>query len=99
MVYDLQAGVKHLVPAFPTTAVDPTGAGDAYVGAFTVSWTEDGNALEAALRATVSASFIVEQFDTRHCLTIDPSSAHRRVESRRGKVHTIPLLESEEIIK
>lgn len=44
-----RAGAEFRVPAFPVTPVDPTGAGDAFCGAFAVALAE-GQPLEAALR-------------------------------------------------
>ncbi|HZS90668.1 MAG TPA: carbohydrate kinase family protein [Chloroflexota bacterium] len=61
VIYD-QAGAAVLaVPAYPADVVDPTGAGDAYAGGFMVSYIETGDPLEAALRATVSASLVIER--------------------------------------
>lgn len=50
------------VPAVPTTIMDVTGAGNAYCGGFLVGLGSGLGVLEAALRATVSASFALEQF-------------------------------------
>ena len=56
------AGDAYTVPAFPTTVVDTTGAGNAYAGGFVVGLADGGNVAEAAAKAAVSASFAIEQF-------------------------------------
>ncbi len=61
VIYDRSRTAALVVSAYPTTVVDPTGAGDAYAGGFMVSYIETGDPLEAALRATVSASLVVER--------------------------------------
>jgi ribokinase len=60
ILYDsLREQLTH-IPAYPATAVDPTGAGDAYCGGFLAGWLLTGDVLSAALYGTVSASYIVE---------------------------------------
>lgn len=54
------ARVYH-IPAFPTNAIDPTGAGDTYAGSFIVEYDRTGSNLEAALFASAAASIMVEQ--------------------------------------
>lgn len=56
------AGDAYAVPAFPTTVVDTTGAGNAYAGGFVVGLADGGDVTEAAAKAAVSASFAIEQF-------------------------------------
>ena len=63
------------VPAVPVEAVDPTGAGDAYCGAFAVTYGCGGTLLESARRATVAASFVVER---RGALAVSPSPPRER---------------------
>lgn len=48
------------VPAFPTTEVDATGAGDVFAAAFFSRLLADGNPVNAALYANCVASFAVE---------------------------------------
>ncbi len=68
------------VPALPVTAIDPTGAGDAYCGAFCVSYARHPDVLEAAARATVAASFVVERRGALAVLPFDCSTAEQRLE-------------------
>lgn len=56
------------IPVVPVRAVDPTGAGDAYAGGFLAGLLRTGDPLEAALWATVSASFVVEGYGAAHAL-------------------------------
>jgi ribokinase len=67
------------VPAVPVAAVDPTGAGDAYCGAFGAVYGQSGRLLEAALHATVAASFIVEHYGAMDVLPLDPLAAAQRL--------------------
>jgi ribokinase len=85
-VCDCRTGERHHVPAFPTRAKDPTGAGDAYCGGFLVGWIETGDVREAALRGTVSASFVVEDFDARHALQFSRQDAEARLHKLRSMV-------------
>ena len=68
------------VPALPVKAVDPTGAGDAYCGAFAVSYGAGNTLLESACRATVAASFVVEQRGALAVLPLDSAAAERRMD-------------------
>ncbi len=56
------AGGWFTVPAAPANVVDTTGAGDAYCGGFLVALGQGDDAATAAARASVSASFAIEQF-------------------------------------
>lgn len=49
------------IPAFPTSAIDPTGAGDVYAGSFITDYLRKGNIVEAAMFASAAASLKVEQ--------------------------------------
>ncbi len=67
------------IPTFPTTAVDPTGAGDAFCGGFLVGLAHTDDPVDAALYGAVSASFIIEDFGVLHSLRVDASQAHSRL--------------------
>jgi ribokinase len=49
------------VPAFKTKVRDPTGAGDALVGALLVTWVKTGDLLWSAAVGSAVASFVVEK--------------------------------------
>lgn len=59
LVYD-GAHIYH-VPAIPVAVVDPTGAGNAYCGAFLARVVQTGDVLTAARWGAVAASFLIEQ--------------------------------------
>jgi ribokinase len=79
-VHDSKAGRSWHIPAVPFAQVkDPTGAGDAYCGGFLAAVVAGQNTLESGLRATVSASFVIEAFDARHGLQATRDEAERRL--------------------
>jgi ribokinase len=80
---DAASGLRRRVPVFPTTAKDPTGAGDSYCGGFLAGYLETGDVFEAALRGTVSASFAIEDFDARYALQFGRPTAEARLRSLR----------------
>jgi len=57
----LNNGKVHRIPAYPTRALDPTGAGDVYAGAFIVEYMRASDPIEAAIFASAAASIKVEQ--------------------------------------
>ena len=67
------------IPTYPTEAVDPTGAGDAFCGGFLVGMAKTGSPVQAALYGAVSASFIIEDFGVLHALRVDAEKAHSRL--------------------
>ena len=77
-----------LVPAYRTRALDPTGAGDAYCAGFLIGLIEAGSALEAALRGTVAASFVVEGFTPFQVFDVTRADAEARLERLRPQVRT-----------
>jgi sugar/nucleoside kinase (ribokinase family) len=68
------------VPAVPVEAVDPTGAGDTFCGAFAVTYGRGESLLEAACRASVAASFVVERRGALAVLPWDRAAAAQRLE-------------------
>lgn len=74
------------VPAVPAKVIDVTGAGNAYCGGFLVGLGEGFGTLEAALRATVSASFAVEQFGVPYFDDGKFEEAQRRLAWARARV-------------
>ncbi|HEX5991115.1 MAG TPA: PfkB family carbohydrate kinase [Thermomicrobiales bacterium] len=84
-------GAVHMIPAVPTNVVDTTGAGDAYCGGFLVALGSGLDAAEAGARATVSASFALEQFGVP---TFDEQTrveARRRLAWARERIATRPV--------
>ncbi len=64
------------IPAAPVSTIDPTGAGDAYCGAFCVTYARTRDPLESGLRASVAGALTVEQCGA---LSILPFN-HARIE-------------------
>lgn len=76
------------VPAIPTTAKDPTGAGDTFAGGLMGYLAKQGglnrqNLRQAAVLGTVMASFTVEDFSLNRLAAIDETDIRRRVETIR----------------
>ncbi|TMF03177.1 MAG: carbohydrate kinase family protein [Chloroflexi bacterium] len=76
------------VPAVPVVALDPTGAGDAYCGAFCVSYGQHGDVREAALHATVAGSLMVERRGALGVLPFDTDVTEQRLERLRDRLKT-----------
>lgn len=72
-------GLMVQVPALPSRAPDPTGAGDAYCGGFLAAFVRTRNPLLAACCGTVSASFAVEGFGPWALLGARASEAAARL--------------------
>jgi sugar/nucleoside kinase (ribokinase family) len=85
-VFDYYSGRSIRVPIIPVSALDPTGAGDAYCAGFMVGYTETGDAVEAALMGTVSASFIVQGYGGMHALNVSHEEAIRRRNMLRERI-------------
>ena len=51
---------RWLIPAYPTTVVDITGAGDSFCGGFLAGYRNTYDPLEAVLYGNISASFTIE---------------------------------------
>ncbi len=86
LVYDRSRDVVWEIPPVPVTVVDTTGAGDAYCGGFLAGLVTTGDALEAALQGTVSASFAVEDYGAQAGMGTDPAEVRRRVDLLRPRV-------------
>lgn len=52
---------QFLIPAYKTNAVDPTGAGDSYRGAFLASYLQGERLIDCGNIASATASFVVEK--------------------------------------
>ncbi|MCB1543785.1 MAG: carbohydrate kinase family protein [Rhodoblastus sp.] len=56
------------IPVIEGIVRDPTGAGDAYAGAFLAAWVATQNPIRSAACATASASIMIEQIGMLHVL-------------------------------
>lgn len=79
-----RTGVWH-VPACRVDVVDPTGAGDAYCGAFSAALADGCDVLEAARAGTVAASLTVEHFGALAPLAPAGDEAARRLATVRPR--------------
>lgn len=61
----LAAGVRHLVPAVPTTVVDTTGAGDAYAAGFLAAWAQGKPLAEAGRWGSIAAAEVISHYGAR----------------------------------
>ncbi len=77
------------VPAVPVRAVDTTGAGDAFCGGFLAGLLVTEDPLEAALRGTVSASFVVQGHGAQSAMQVSPTEAERRLATLRPRVRQV----------
>ena len=76
------------VPAFPTEAVDPTGAVDVYAGSFITEYLRTADIAESALFASAAASIKVEQVGPDFHL--DLNNVNRRKKAIRSRLTAEP---------
>ncbi|MGB8644575.1 MAG: PfkB family carbohydrate kinase [Anaerolineae bacterium] len=67
------------IPAAPAQVVDPTGAGNAYCGAFLAGYLQTGHIRRAGLYGAVAASFLTEQAGLPLITSELPREANRRL--------------------
>lgn len=77
------------IPVAAVRAVDPTGAGDAYCGGFTVGYAETRDPVEAAVYGTVAASYTVESDGLPLRRPAPRADAEARAEAVRSRVRRI----------
>jgi sugar/nucleoside kinase (ribokinase family) len=82
----LEENRLHRIPAFPTRAIDPTGAGDVYAGSFITEYERTGNVVESALFASAAASIMVEQVGPEFQMPLD--DVKKRKEAIRDRLVT-----------
>lgn len=92
LVHDAAKGTSFELPIYPATAVDVTGAGDAFSGGFLCGILETGDVLQAGLYGTVSASFAVEHWGAFGMLSATREAAQKRLDwlSTRVRVENAP---------
>jgi len=88
-IYDCRAQRRWHVPAYPTTIVDVTGAGDAYCGGFMVGYRETGDPALAGCYGAVSASFVLEGFGALYATQFSRAQAEARLNGLRGQVRRV----------
>lgn len=84
-IWDVRAGEGVSVPAAPVpTVIDPVGAGDAFCGAFAVTLHRGGSLTDAAVTASATASYMLEQIGMPHGLPDADDFARRQAAVREG---------------
>ncbi len=86
LVWDKLQGQPVLVPAVPTRAIDPTGAGDAFCGGFLAGLAGTGDPVRAACCGAVSASAIVSRFGVDGALPVDRSLCRERAADHEARL-------------
>ncbi len=79
------------IPAIPTQVVDTVGAGNAFCGAFLVSWDQTHDLARAAASGAAAASFLVEQVGLPTWNQLIHPEAERRMRFALDQAHLIPL--------
>jgi sugar/nucleoside kinase (ribokinase family) len=74
------------IPAVPVCTVDPTGAGDAYCGAFCATYARTRDPLESGLRASVAGALTVEQYGALSILPFNQTTLQHRLSSLRQRL-------------
>jgi sugar/nucleoside kinase (ribokinase family) len=59
-LYDGVSKTRWIIPNYTTSAVDPTGAADAFAGGFLVGYRENYNPVDAAVMGSIAASLVIE---------------------------------------
>lgn len=96
-VVDTRSGKLLHVPALAGLRVDdPTGAGDAYNGGFLAARARGADPCEAAVAATVSASFVVESSAAAAPAHFTEPLARERAAILRARVESTPQSQSRE---
>jgi len=88
LVGDGRTGELHLVPAYPATVVDTTGAGDAFCGGFLAGLVEQRSLPVCAAMATVSACYVVEGRGALATRRPPPSERDRRLHHVLERIET-----------
>jgi ribokinase len=86
LVYDRRRATRWVIPAFATTVVDVTGAGDAYCGGFMVGYAETADPMLAGCYGAVSASFVIEGYGALYALRYGRAQAELRLAALRRMV-------------
>lgn len=80
---------RWMIPAYPVSVVDPTGAGDAFCGGFLAGYHRIYDPLESVLYGNISASFTVEGSGPFYTSDTLPKLADARLENLREMIRRI----------
>ena len=84
------------VPIYRTDVVDTTGAGDAFCGAFSATYTQTRDPRASAVSGTVAASFVIEEFGGLHALDSQSTAVERRSGNVNERVEVLEVIRGEE---
>jgi len=88
-LYDSVNGKRWMVPNYPSQAVDPTGAFDAFAGGFLAGYRENYDPLEATVMGSIAASLVVEGSGVYFALDALPGLVDKRREAVRELVRDV----------
>ena len=88
-LYDRSRGKRWVVPNYQSKVVDPTGAADAFAGAFLKGYRTHYDPLEAALMGSITASLVQEGSGVFYALDVMPGLVDVRLESLRELVREV----------
>lgn len=89
LMYDSLSGRRYEVSAYPSTMVDPTGAGDVFAGGFLAGLERTADSLEALLFGNVAASITVEGSGAFYSREGLPGLEKARLANLRDAVRTV----------
>jgi sugar/nucleoside kinase (ribokinase family) len=99
VVWSKTEGV-HKIPAYPTHVRDPTGAGDALVGAFLISWIRTGDLLWSCAVGSAVASFVVEGFGPSNFGSLKQIDRRaQKILNETTRMRTLEIMKSEKLGK
>lgn len=89
LLFNVETGGRWQLPAYPVTARDVTGAGDAFGGGLMTGLADTGDPVEAALRGLVSASIVIEGVGALNGLEAHPDLPPARLARLRESVRKL----------
>jgi sugar/nucleoside kinase (ribokinase family) len=78
-------------PSVAAEVIDATGAGDAFCGGFLAGFAQFNDVAEAALRATVSASFALASVGPTALAAVSADAASARLADARRRMTRVPF--------
>ena len=88
---DAEQGKRWVVPNYPSKVVDPTGAKDAFAGAFLKGYREHYDPLEATIMGSITAALVSEGSGVFYALDVMPGLIEARKEALRELVHEVMI--------
>jgi sugar/nucleoside kinase (ribokinase family) len=89
MLYDIAGNRRYEIPAYPSRAVDPSGAGDSFCGGFLAGFHKTDDPLMAVLHGNISASLKIEGSGPFYPLDVVPGLAEARLYALKEMVRVV----------